>query len=88
MTDQTSTDIADLYRRPRQHIELASDTLQPRREFADELGISDKTAARMNLPTTYIGNVAYIARNASLEIIAGKVRRRNGPPKRRRSSRG
>jgi len=44
----------------------------------------DKTAARMNLPTTYIGGVAYVARGESLKIVAARVRRRNEPPTRRR----
>lgn len=47
--------------RQRAHIELADDVLMPRREFAEDvLHVSDKTAMRMNLPTTYIGNVAHI----------------------------
>ena len=82
MTDLTSTTA----RRPQ--IELPNgDVLEPRREFArDRLGVSDKTAQRMNLPTTYVGNVAYVARNASLKIVADGVQRRNQqPPKRRRA---
>jgi hypothetical protein len=75
MTDLTST----AARRP--HIELPNgDVLEPRREFArDRLGVSDKTAQRMNLPTTYVGNVAYVARNASLKIVAEGVRQRKNP---------
>jgi hypothetical protein len=71
-------------RRPR--IELPNgDTLEPRREFArDTLGVCDKTAQRMNLPTTYIANVAYVARNASLKIIAERIQRRGQQPQRRR----
>ena len=81
----TTTDA--LYQRPRAHIALADDVLIPRREFArDELGVSDKTASRMNLPTTYIGNRAYVLRDASLKIVADTVRRRNEPAKRRRST--
>ena len=75
-------------RRPhqRRHIPLPNgDELMPREEFAeDTLGVSDKTASRMNLPTTYFGNVAYVAKNASLAIVAERVRCRNEPPKRRR----
>ena len=74
-------------RRPRRRlaeIKLANDTLVPRDEFArNELGASPRTAKRMNLPTTYIGGVAYVARNASLEILAATVRRRNEASKRR-----
>jgi hypothetical protein len=62
------------------------DYLEPRTEFAAELGVTDRTAARLNLPTTYIGNVAYIAHNASMAIIAGGIRRPNQPqPSNRRA---
>jgi hypothetical protein len=52
-------------------------------DFADGIGVCEKTVARMNLPTTYIGNVAYVPHNASLQVIAERVRRRNEPPKKR-----
>ena len=69
--------------RPR--ISLANgDFLEPRRRWAEGVGISDKTASRMRLPTTYIGGVAYVLHNASKEIIAERVQRRGQPPKRRR----
>lgn len=74
--------------RPR--IQLATgDFLEPRRQWAGGVGISDKTAGRMNLPTAYIGNVAYVLHNASTEILAERVRRRNQPepPKRRQARR-
>ena len=62
----------------RRHIALADDVLIPRREFAEDiLGVTDKTAARMNLPTTYVGNVAHVLRNASLQVVAARVRRPN-----------
>ena len=62
----------------RRHIELADDVLMPRREFAEAiLGVTDKTARRMNLPTTYIGNVAHVLRNASLQVVESRVRRPN-----------
>jgi hypothetical protein len=67
-------------RRPRlrRHIEIDGDTLIPRVEFAEDiLGVSDKTASKMNLPTTYVGGMAYVARNASLKIVADAVRRPN-----------
>lgn len=86
MSDATTNNPTQRQTKTRPHIKLAGDVLVPRREFAnDDLGVSDKTASRLNLPTTYIGNQAYVARNASLEIIAGHVRRRNQPPQRRRS---
>jgi hypothetical protein len=92
MTD-TSTDLlAGKKRRgpqPRRRIVLPNDkTLQPRVEFADEIGVTDRTCARMNLPTTYIGNVAYVEREESLGIIAGRIRRPNQPPPKRRGGRG
>jgi hypothetical protein len=40
----------------------------------------------MNLPTTYVGGVAFVARDASLKIVAGLVQRRNQPAKRRARS--
>jgi hypothetical protein len=50
----------------------------PRREFAEEiLGVTDKTAMRMNLPTTYIGNVAHVLKNESLRMVAARAQRSN-----------
>jgi hypothetical protein len=69
----------------RPSIELPDgETLKPRAQFAAAIGVSDKTAARLNLPTTYVGCVAYVAVNASLKQIAARVRRRNEPIRRRR----
>jgi hypothetical protein len=64
---------------PGRHIDLpTNDTLMPRREFAkDVLGVTDKTASRMNLPTTYIGNVAHVQKNESLRQVAATARRPN-----------
>lgn len=64
------------------------EVLEPRANFASELGVCDKTAARMNLPTTYVGGTAYVARTASLKIVAERVGRRNQPPQRRRTRSG
>jgi hypothetical protein len=73
-------------RQSRRRIKLPNgDYLKPRAEFAEtELGVTDRTARRMNLPTTYIGNVAYVPHAASLAIVAARVQRRNQPPPRRR----
>ena len=61
------------------------EVLVPRAIFArDNLGVCDKTCRRWDLPTTYVGGVAYVARNASLKIVAERVRRRNQPSQRRR----
>jgi hypothetical protein len=51
--------------------------LIPRREFADILGITDKTASRMGLPTTYLSNIAHVPKNESLRIVAARIRRPN-----------
>jgi hypothetical protein len=59
------------------------ETLQPRVKFCREIGITEKTATRWDLPTTYIGGCAYVTRNASLKILAGRVRRRHQPTKRK-----
>jgi hypothetical protein len=56
--------------------------LTPRAKFArDYLNVHDKTASRMNLPTTYIGGVAYVDRDPSLEMIGDGVRSRKQPTK-------
>ncbi len=76
-------------RQSRQDIVLPDgETLTPRVKFAnDDIGVSERTAARMNLPTTYIGGVAYVARNASLRVVAERVARRNQPARRTRRGR-
>ena len=70
---------ASARRSPGRHIELpTNDTLIPRKEFAERiLGVTDKTARGMNLPTTYIGNVAHVLKNESLRVVAGRVQRPN-----------
>jgi hypothetical protein len=74
--------------RARQDIQLPDgEVLTPRTNFAAILGVSERTVARMNLPTTYVGNVAYVARDASLKIVAERVRRRNEPARRKRHHR-
>ena len=72
-------------RQSRQDIRLPDgEVLTPREQFArNEMGVCERTAARMNLPTTYVGGVAYVARNASLKILANTVHRPNEPPRRR-----
>jgi hypothetical protein len=63
--------------------------LTPRAQFAAQvLDVSDKTAARMNLPTVYIGGVAYVKRDASLKTVAGRVKLRNEPSRRRHRGKG
>jgi hypothetical protein len=60
------------------------DVLTPRNKFAESIGLADDTVRKLNLPTTYIGNVAYVPRDASLKEIAARAKRRNEPPARRR----
>ena len=57
---------------PRRSIPLPDgEVLEPRESFAIEtLGVVERTVIRMKLPTTYIGNVAYVHRNKSLRMIA------------------
>lgn len=76
MSDKSPT---TAQRRPGVHVVLADDVLMPRREFAvDILGVTDKTAARMGLPTTtYLSNVAHVLKNESLRLVAARVRRPN-----------
>jgi hypothetical protein len=74
---------SDIEKRP--DIELPDgEILTPRVKFAESVGLADRTAQRLNLPTTYVGNVAYVARNASLKQIGARVKRRNEPARRRR----
>jgi hypothetical protein len=87
MTDETTITPrrTRIRREDRQPIVLPDGkTLEPRVRFAERVGISDYAARDMNLPTTYIGGVAYVPVEQSLEIIAGRAKRRNEPPARRR----
>jgi hypothetical protein len=61
----------------------SDDYLEPRVDFAASIGVTDKTVSRMNLPTTYIGNVAYIRHNEGLQALAARVRCRHEPQKKR-----
>jgi len=93
LTDLTLDTLA-VARRPkaksRPRIQLPNgDELVPRQQFADEVGFTDRTARKLNLPTTYIANTAYVLRNASLAILAARVQSRNDgePQKQRRPGR-
>jgi len=85
----TDDDVKEITPRPRRHlpeIELPNDTAVPRFNFArNRLGVCERTATRLNLPTIYIGGIAYILQKASLKIIADKAKRRNQPAKRRKA---
>ena len=86
MTYPATTQLPRQTRHTRASISLPDgEILIPRAQFAaDVLKVSDKTAARMNLPTTYIGGVAYVKRDASLKSVAGRVKQRNELARRRR----
>ena len=86
MSDTSTALSARVRREARPRIYLpGGEVLEPRANFAAEMGVCDKTAARMDLPTTYVGGVAYVARTASLKIVAERVRRRNQPRRRRKA---
>ena len=57
----------------------------PRARLAQELGIHERTLKRANAETVYIGARAYVARDSAIMDIAGNLRRRNEPAKRRAS---
>lgn len=73
---------------PRQSIPLPSgDLLMPRAKFAREVvGTSEKGIRKFDLPVTYVGAVAHVPRDVSLQIIADTLKQRN-PPQRRRAVR-
>jgi hypothetical protein len=79
-TDQ-GTPQRNRQRHVRRHIELPDGrVLIPRAELAaDILGENERTTRRRKLPTTYIGNVAYVDRDGSLNIVAEGVERPNQP---------
>lgn len=84
MTDSSTKEIVRRPRRTLAQIKIPGDTLVPRENFAhDVIGVCERTAARMNLPTTYVGGIAFVARDASLKIVADQLQRKNQPPKRR-----
>jgi hypothetical protein len=61
--------------------------LTPRARFADEIAVCERTVTRMNLATVYIGNLAYVERQGSLEELGDRARRRNEPAMRRKQRR-
>jgi hypothetical protein len=60
--------------------------LTPRANLAAEAGICDATLRRMNPPTTYLGCVAYVDRDGTLQLVGDTVSRPNQPPKPKRHS--
>jgi hypothetical protein len=58
--------------------------LRPRVRIAEDVGVCEKTLARMNPPTTYVGGVAYCNPDDVLKIISDSLTQKNQPPKKRR----
>jgi hypothetical protein len=72
------------YRRARRAIELAGDTAKPRRLYATEdLNVSERSVARMGLPTVYLGGIAHIMVGAAGKVLADRVHQRRKPKGRR-----
>jgi len=86
MSDTLTTPRPRPTRDTRPDITLPNGTiLQPRVRIAARAGVCEKTLARMNLPTTYIGGVAYGDPDDMLKEIGASLKRKNQPPKRRRA---
>jgi hypothetical protein len=84
MSDITTNTVSRYRPKPRLHIKVDGDDWGPRSDFAKKvLGVTDRTAARMNLRTTYIAGVAYVPFGESLREVIARARRRNEPVKRR-----
>jgi hypothetical protein len=50
------------------------DTLWPRVEFCRKIDITDRTARNLKLPSVLIGGIAYVPHDASLNVIASRIR--------------
>jgi hypothetical protein len=71
----------------RRQIKIGNDTAWPRTEFAAVLNVCDRNIARMNLPTLYVGNCAFVMYDASMRIIADERVKRRGEPRRKNKAR-
>jgi hypothetical protein len=56
--------------KPRPHISIDGDTLIPKSEAAQELGVAVRTLTRMRPPTVMFGGIAYVAREKLRQMIA------------------
>jgi hypothetical protein len=84
MSEVTTTTVSRYRPKPRLHIKAEGDDWGPRSDFAKKvLGVTDRTAARMNLRTTYIAGIAYVPFEESLREVVARAHRRNEPAKRR-----
>jgi hypothetical protein len=54
-------------------------TMEQRCSFAQRLGVCEKTVQRWNAPTLYVGNLAYIEVEKTMEIVAARIQQRNQP---------
>jgi hypothetical protein len=70
-------------RAPRPHIPIEGDTLVPKTQAAQELGVATRTVTRMRPETVYFGGVAYIAIGKLRAQIADGL----AAPKKRRTRR-
>ena len=61
-------------------------TLTPRSRLAKELHIHERTLARKNVATMYVGGTAYVARESTLLALARELKPRNEPAKPRKSA--
>jgi hypothetical protein len=87
ITESTAVDTAKRRLVAGRSIAIGDDTLIPRRQLAAELGMTDQAIARLNLRTVIIARVAHVMRNASLQEIASRAKRRHEPPRRRGTER-
>jgi hypothetical protein len=70
-------------RAPRPHIQIDGDTLVPKVEAAEELGIAVRTLTRMRPASTLIGGVSYLSMAKLRQQLADKL----AAPKKRRARR-
>jgi hypothetical protein len=57
--------------------------IRPRARIAADVGVCEKTLARMNPATTYWGGVAHCDPDDILKMIGDGLKSKNQPPKRR-----
>jgi hypothetical protein len=86
-SENTNTDTAKPRLRAGRRIEVGDDFLEPRKDFAAAVGITDPAAARLNLRTTYIGRVAHVFHHESRKELADRAKRRREPQRQRKSVR-
>ena len=84
MSDVTTTTTARRYRpKSRPDITVGGKIWKPRAKLAEQFGFVDRTAARQNWRTMYVGGVAYCSEEDALTDMVSQARRRNEPTKRR-----